>query len=48
MPEHLGRQAVDVLLELPGEAGFADAGNSGDEGQLRALLVRRVVEQLLH
>ena len=48
MPERVAGQTVDVLLELPGKPGLADARNAGDEGELGALFVRRIVEQLLH
>ena len=40
-------EAVDVLLELPGEARLADAGDPDDREEVRLLLVGRAVEELL-
>ena len=39
--------AVEVLVELPGEARLADAGDSGDGHQVGAAVVRRRVEEVL-
>ncbi len=47
MPERVGSEAVDVLLELPGEARLADARDSGDEHELGALLLVGGVEEIL-
>ena len=41
------RQAVEVLVELPREAGLPDPGDAGDGDQVRLSLLRRDVEQLL-
>jgi hypothetical protein len=47
MPPDVPDEAVDVLLELPGEARLADAGDPRHRHELRPLLVRRAVEELL-
>ena len=39
--------AVEVLVELPGEPGLADAGDAGDREQMRLALVGAGVEELL-
>ena len=39
--------AVEVLVELPGEPGLADAGDSGDRDELSPALVGADVEELL-
>ena len=48
MPEHVAGEAVDVLEELPGEAGLADAGDAGDEHEAGRVALGRGVEELLH
>jgi hypothetical protein len=48
VPEHRVRDAVEVLLELPGEPRLADAGDADDRDEVRLALLRRAVEMLLH
>jgi hypothetical protein len=40
-------QAVEVLVELPGESRLADAGDAGDGDQLRLTLIGARVEEIL-
>jgi hypothetical protein len=47
VPPDLGRQAIDVLLELPAQPGLPDPGRPGDEDQPRHPPVRRGVEEFL-
>ena len=47
VPPGVVGQPVDVLEELPGQARLADAGDARDRDELRLLLVRGAVEQLL-
>jgi hypothetical protein len=47
VPVNVVGEAVDVLLELPGEAGLADAGDARDRDELCLLFVRRAMEELL-
>src|SRR5438270_8827828 len=48
MPEHVIDRTVEVLLELPGEARLADAGDADDRDEVRLPFLRRAVEVLLH
>ena len=48
VPEDVRREAVDVLLELPGEPRLADAGDAAHEHELRAPLLGAGMEELLH
>ncbi len=48
VPTDVLGQPVDVLLELPGEPGLADARDAGDRDDLRLPLLCRGVEELLH
>ena len=47
MPVDVGGDAVDVLLELPGEAGLADPGDPDDGGQAGAPVAGGGVEEVL-
>ncbi len=47
VPERVGDQAVDVLLELPGESRLADPSNAGDEHELGTAFVFGGVEEIL-
>ena len=47
VPEHVSGEAVDVLEELPGEAGLADAGDARDEHESGRAALCRGVEELL-
>ena len=47
VPADVGAQAVDVLLELPGEPGLAEPGVAVDDEQRRALGLLDPVEELL-
>ena len=47
VPPDVRRQAVDVLLELPGEAGLADPGDADDRDEPGARLVGGGVEEVL-
>ena len=47
VPPHVLDDPVDVLQELPGQPGLADAGLAGDRDQPRALFAGRRVEQVL-
>ncbi len=47
MPPDRVDQAVDVLEELPGQPGLADAGRADDADQAGAALAGRGVEQVL-
>ena len=47
MPPDVLDQAVDVLQELPGQAGLADAGRTDDAHQADAALAGRGVEVIL-
>ena len=48
MPQHGPRQAVDVLGELPREAGLADTGHPRDEHEAARTALRGGVEQLFY
>ena len=48
VPPHVLLEPVHVLEELPAQARLADAGDAGDRDELRAALVGRGVEELLH
>ena len=47
VPPHSIRQPIDVLEELPGETGLADAGGADDRHQPGAFLATCRVEQVL-
>src|SRR6266508_2359934 len=47
MPPDVLNEAVDVLLELPGQARLADAGYTDHRDEARAPVVRGRVEQVL-
>ena len=47
VPPDVRREAVDVLLELPGEPRLADPGDADDRDERRALLVGGGVEEIL-
>src|SRR5205823_8009614 len=47
MPPHVLDEAVDVLLELPREAGLAGPRDPGDRDEPRPPLLRARVEQIL-
>ena len=47
MPQNVSGEAVDVLEELPGEAGLADARDAGDEHESSRTALSRDVEELL-
>ena len=47
MTEHLAGDAVEVLLELPGQPRLADAGDADDRDEVRLALLCRPVEMLL-
>src|SRR5205807_728956 len=47
VPEHLRGEAVDVLLEFPGEPRLADARQTDDGDETRPTLVGGRVKQLL-
>ena len=47
VPGHVLGDAVEVLVELPGEPRLADAGDAGDREQMRLVLVGAGVEELL-
>ncbi len=47
VPGHVLGDAVEVLVELPGKPGLADAGDAGDREQMRLVLVGAGVEELL-
>ena len=47
MPVRELRDAVEVLVELPGEARLADAGDAGDGDEVRAPAALAVVEEVL-
>ena len=48
VPQHVSRQPVDVLEELPGETGLTHPGDSRDEHHPRRLTFRGGVEELLY
>ena len=47
VPVHGVRDAVEVLVELPREPRLADAGDAGQRDEVRLVLVRRGVEEVL-
>ena len=47
MPGDLLRDAVQVLVELPGETGLADACDAGDRDEMGLVFVRARMEELL-
>ena len=47
VPEEHAREAVHVLVELPGEAALADAGDAGHRDEVGPRLLGRGVEEVL-
>ena len=48
VPQHLAREPVDVLEELPRKTGLADAGHAGHEHEAGRAPLGRSVEELLY
>ena len=47
VPPDVAREPVDVLLELPREAGLSDAADADDRDEMRSTVLGRCVVELL-